>query len=202
MTETPQLVMLAGPNGAGKSTFYARFLAGSSLPFLNADLLSARTGVDSFEAARALDAERTAMVERGEGFITETVFSDPLGEKLDLLRRAVARGFAVTLIYVGIDPDLSTFRIDDRVAAGGHDVPRDKLAGRYQRSLANLRTALTFVPTVKLYDNSSIESAHGLIAVFEAGKRTYLAPGPLPDWVSAVIPPEPPRRKRTKKLVG
>ena len=53
MTEPPQLVMLAGPNGAGKSTFYARFLAGSPLPFLNADVVSSRAGIDSFEAARA-----------------------------------------------------------------------------------------------------------------------------------------------------
>jgi predicted ABC-type ATPase len=198
VTERPQLIMLAGPNGAGKSTYYGRFLADSPLPFLNADVFSARAGIDSFEAARALDAERTAMVERGEGFITETVFSDPLGEKLELLRRAIAGGFEVTLIYIGIDAYLSAFRIDDRVAAGGHDVPRDKLAGRYERSLANLRTALTFVPIVRLYDNSSIESAHRLLAVFEAGKRTYLAPGPLPPWATSVMPPAP---RRTKKLL-
>lgn len=196
----PRLVMLAGPNGAGKSTFYDLYLAESALPFLNADVLSARTGMDSFDAARFLDAERDAMVERGESFITETVFSDPMGTKLELLRRAITAGHDVTLIYVGIDPDYVRARIDHRVAAGGHDVPTEKLAARYERSLANLRAALPFVPTVRIFDNSLAAEPHRLIAVFEAGVRTFLTDAAVPAWVRSVLPPDPPRR-RTKKLV-
>jgi predicted ABC-type ATPase len=71
--------MLAGPNGAGKSTFYDAFLAESPLPFLNADLVAAELQLDSFEAARLLDATRQRRIEDGLGFITETVFSDPYG---------------------------------------------------------------------------------------------------------------------------
>ena len=150
---SPQLVMIAGPNGAGKSTFHELYLADSALPFLNADVLAARTGIDSFDAARFLDADRDARVGRGESFITETVFSDPMGAKLDLLRRAIAAGYDVTLIYIGIEPALLGLRIDQRLAAGGHDVPRGKLAGRYERSLANLGAAITFVSTLRFYDN-------------------------------------------------
>src|SRR4051794_31446668 len=98
----PQIVMLAGPNGAGKSTFYDAFLSRSPLPFLNADLFAAETGVDSFEAARVLDATRDRLVEDRIGFITETVFSDPHGHKLGLLQRATAAGYDVTLIYIGV----------------------------------------------------------------------------------------------------
>jgi predicted ABC-type ATPase len=199
----PELVMLAGPNGAGKSTFYESHLSDSPLPFLNADVLSAETGVDAFEAARFLDRVRDDAVANSRSFITETVFSDPMGEKVELLRRAMAAGFTVTLLYVGIEAGLSGPRIDHRVARGGHDVPRDRLDGRYERSLANLRAAIPVVSVARLYDNSLDTDPHRLIAVFETGKRTYLAPGPLPDWVRAVLPPEPPpRRKRTKKPVG
>ncbi|MBA3455116.1 MAG: ATPase, partial [Deltaproteobacteria bacterium] len=92
----PQLVVLAGPNGAGKSTFYDVFLSESELLFLNADLFAAETGIDSFDAARILDETRARMIQDGIGFITETVFSDPHGAKLTMLRSAVEAGFDVT----------------------------------------------------------------------------------------------------------
>jgi predicted ABC-type ATPase len=143
---TPQLVVLAGPNGAGKSTFYDVFLADSPLPFLNADLFAAETGVDSLEAARILDATRDRMIEDGLGFITETVFSDPHGAKLDMLRKAVAAGYDMTLIYIGVaSAELSARRVDQRIARGGHDVPRDRIASWFERSLDNLAKAIEFV---------------------------------------------------------
>lgn len=184
----PQLVVLAGPNGAGKSTFHEAHLRDSPLPFLNADLLSARTGIDSPEAARLLDAARDEMIESGVGFITETVFSDPFGVKVSMLRRAVARGFEVTLLYVGVEsPGLAGLRIDQRVAAGGHDVPRDRLVGRFARSLSNLRDALEFVPFVKLYDNSSVEEPFRLIASFEAGTPVFVDIGRTPAWARGIV---------------
>jgi predicted ABC-type ATPase len=191
---TPQLVVLAGPNGAGKSTFYDTFLAGSPLPFLNADLFAAETGVDSLEAARILDATRDRMIEDRLGFITETVFSDPYGAKLDMLRKAVAAGYDVTLIYIGVaGAELSALRVDQRVATGGHDVPRDRIAARFTRSLDNLAAAIRFVPTVQLYDNSSIDEPYRLVATFHAGTLTSRRKGALPRWARGLVTG---RRKR------
>jgi predicted ABC-type ATPase len=186
----PQLVVIAGPNGAGKTTFYDAFLAESPLPFLNADLFAAQTGIDSLEAARILDATRDRMIEDRLGFITETVFSDPYGAKLSMLRAAVAAGYEVTLIYIGIATvDLSARRIDQRVAIGGHDVPRDRLAPRFQRSLANLKEAVAFVPSVDLYDNSSIDEPYQRIASFRAGALVSRAPK-IPRWAREIVPRE------------
>jgi predicted ABC-type ATPase len=183
----PQLVMLAGPNGAGKSTFYARHLATSALPFLNADAFAAQTGVDAKDSAAILDASRDYMVARRLGFITETVFSDPVGAKLDLLRRAIDVGYDVTLIFIGIaSPALSSLRIDQRVAEGGHDVPRDRLQRRYEASLANLAQAITFVHAVRIYDNSLVEAPHRLIATYQAGKRTFVA-SEVPRWANKLV---------------
>ena len=191
----PQLVVLAGPNGAGKTTFYELYLAGSSLPFVNADLFAAEMGVDSFEAARILDAARDQMIEDRIGFITETVFSDPRGAKLAMLEKAIAAGYEVTLIYIGLaDARLSASRIDQRVAQGGHDVPRDRLASRIDRSLANLRRAVAFVPVVKVYDNSSANEPYRLVATFAAGTLTYRMAGSAPRWTRGLVPPA--RRKR------
>jgi predicted ABC-type ATPase len=185
----PQLVVLAGPNGAGKSTFRDVFLADSPLPFLNADLFAAATGVDSGQAARILDATRDRYLEEGLGFITETVFSDPHGAKLAMLRKAVDAGYDVTLVYIGIaSPELSGLRVDQRVAQGGHDVPRDRLASRFERSRANLAQAITFVPTVELYDNSSVAEPYRHVATFQRGALVSRMRGALPRWARGLVP--------------
>ena len=189
----PQLVMLAGPNGAGKTTFYELYLGASTLPFLNADTFADRTQVDSFEAARILDAMREDMIAQRHGFITETVFSDPMGAKLGMLRKAVAFGYDVTVIYIGLaNAELSGLRVDQRVAGGGHDVPRDRLASRYERSLANLRAAIDLVPTVKIYDNSDPDAPFQVVAVFEHGKLVSRATV-APAWVKPLLPAPKPR---------
>jgi predicted ABC-type ATPase len=191
----PQLVLLAGPNGAGKSTFYDAFLADSPLPFLNADLFAAETGIDSLEAARILDATRDHHIAQRSGFISETVFSDPHGYKLDMLRKAVDAGFDVTLIYIGvISVDLLAHRVDQRIAHGGHDVPRDRIASRFERSLANLKQAIAIVQTVELYDNSSVDAPYQHVATFRDGKLHWRMSGRLPRWARGIVPAL--RRKR------
>ena len=184
---TLQLVVLAGPNGAGKSTFYAAFLAGSPLPFLDADAFARETGVEAFEAARILDATRDRLIEERVGFITETVFSDPYGHKLGMLRRAVDAGYEVTLIYIGVATTKRLIeRVETRIAQGGHDVPRDRIGPRFTRSLANLGRAISFVPIVKLYDNSSAADPYRLIATFAGGVATFRA-RPMPRWAANVL---------------
>jgi predicted ABC-type ATPase len=178
--------MLAGPNGAGKSTFYDEFLRHIHLPFLNADDLERRLHIPSAQAARMLDAIRPDLVNQRTGFITETVFSDPVEAKLSLLRMAVDAGYEVILIYIGVDVELATKRVDQRVAAGGHDVPRDRIASRFDRSLANLRKAIRFVPVVKIYDNSFVDDPFRLIAIFESGKRSFKLPS-IPGWAGSVL---------------
>lgn len=185
----PQLVVLAGPNGAGKSTFYRHFLQARKLPFLNADIVAAQTNVDSLEAARILDGMRADYIAHGYGFITETVFSDPHGAKLEMLRMAVEAGYEVVLVYIGLtSPHLSSRRIDQRIKQGGHDVPRDKLASRYERSLENLASAIEFVPSVKLYDNSSADEPFRHVADFEHGALTWRMKGRLPAWTRGIVP--------------
>jgi len=184
---TPTLVLLAGPNGAGKSTYYELFLAEAGLPFLNADLVAAHTQIDSFAAARMLDALRDRMIEERQSFISETVFSDPGGEKLAMLRRAVDAGYDVTLIYIGIaNPALSAERVAGRVRHGGHDVPRDKLGPRFERSLKNLAVAFAVVPLIEVYDNSSPTDPYRHVATVKAGKVVRLAP--LPAWLKRIVP--------------
>lgn len=179
--------MLAGPNGAGKSTYYRTFLSTSGLLFINTDELVARLHIPIEEAAPYADKVREEMLAAGESFITETVFSDPVGAKLDFLRKAIAAGYQVELHFMGISgADLSEVRVAIRVMQGGHDVPTDRLARRYEQSLKNLAEALTFVPSVRVFDNSSQESPYRLVLRTENGK-VLESPEPPPDWLKNAL---------------
>jgi len=185
----PLLILLAGPNGAGKSTFYESHLRALGLPFLNADILAREAGIDAYLAADTIAAIRDQRISRGESFITETVLSDPFGEKVRVLREAVGSGFDVTLIYIGLqDADLSRRRVEARAAAGGHDVPVEKLAARYARSLDNLERAIEQLPRVRLYDNSSFKNPHRFLGEFDSGGVVRKSEGVLPKWARRFFP--------------
>ena len=118
-----------------------------------------------------------------ESFIFETVFSDPVGEKVAFLKDAASRGYSVVLCFIGIgDADRSGERVAMRVSQGGHDVPTEKLAARFPRTMANLKLAIRELPTVVIFDNDDIATPFRLVALFQNGRRTYSAL-PAPGWV-------------------
>jgi hypothetical protein len=70
----------------------------------------------------------------------------------------------VTLYYIGIaSAQLSEARVSQRVRAGGHDVPPERLVRRFRQSLENLAQAVKFVPEVHVFDNSSSISPYQLV---------------------------------------
>jgi predicted ABC-type ATPase len=169
----PFLIVLAGPNGAGKSTFYQLVISGQTqVPFVNADLIEKEYGLTlgTYEAAQAAEQRRRELLLRGQSFCMETVFSDPLGAKVQFLQEAQSRGFYVLLIYVGLQSAaLSEMRVAHRVNHGGHDVPVEKLRSRFSRSLHNLAQALTFVDVAYLLDNSNATTAYRFVAKLQRG---------------------------------
>jgi predicted ABC-type ATPase len=185
----PIVIAIAGPNGAGKTTFYRSYLEPSGLRLVNSDDLANRLKVDAYRAAEAADVIRRLLVESGESFIFETVFSDPVGDKLGFLKEAERRGYTVVLFFVGIDsPAVSEERVSIRVAKGGHDVPREKLASRYKRVMENLRRALVELSNVRVYDNNDMLEPHRLVAIRESGGPIQLF-YPIPRWLRSVLPP-------------
>jgi hypothetical protein len=58
--------------------------------------------------------------------------------------------------FIGISgPRVSRQRVAMRVSQGGHDVPAEKLAARFPRALANLKTAIRELPHVWVFDNTN-----------------------------------------------
>jgi predicted ABC-type ATPase len=184
----PVIVALAGSNGAGKTTFYHAHLQAAGLRLVNADVLARQLEMDAYQAARVAEAVRQQLVKQRESFVFETVFSDPMGDKLAFLQATREAGYEVVLCFIGIaSTETSGQRVAMRVSQGGHDVPLEKLESRFPRTLANLRAAIKVLPKVIIFDNEDLSHPFKRVAVFENGKPTYLAK-PSPPWLIPALP--------------
>lgn len=171
LDQRPLIVALAGSNGAGKTTFFHTHLADSGLRFVNADDIAKKLELGAYEAAKFADGIRRALVAKQESFIFETVFSDPVGDKIAFLEEAVAAGYRVALIFIRIaDAETSRQRVSMRTAQGGHDVPDEKLDARFPRTKANLRRAIERLPRVIVFDNCDLAKPYRLEVAYVDGK--------------------------------
>jgi predicted ABC-type ATPase len=181
----PVIVALAGPNGAGKTTFYHAHLQPAGLRFVNSDVLARELDLEPYAAAGVADLLRRELVNQRESFVFETVFSDPVGDKLGFLKEAIAAGYTVVLCFIGVSgPKVSEERVAMRVSQGGHDVPQEKLVARFPRTLANLEAAIRELPHVLIFDNDDLRTPFRRVAVFENGRRV----GPktrVPRWLKS-----------------
>jgi predicted ABC-type ATPase len=184
----PIVVAVAGPNGAGKTTFYHAHLQATGLRLVNADIIARELGIDAYDAARVAAAIRRELILQRESFVFETVFCDPVGDKLSFLKEAAASGYTVLLCFIGIpSPESSEERVAMRVSQGGHDVPHDKLIARFPRALANLAAAIREMPHVWIFDDGDLVHPFQLAAVCESGRIARLL-RPLPQWLQPLLP--------------
>ena len=182
------MIALAGPNGAGKSTFFHSHLSAAGLRFVDADVVARELGIDAYAAAALADALRRELVTQHESFVFETVFSDPVAEKLTFLKEVASSGCTVVLLFVGVSgPEICEERVAMRVAQGGHAVPAEKVAARYPRTLANLALAIRELPHVLVFDNDDLTSPYRRVLVIENGEITFRA-DPVPAWVGRLLP--------------
>jgi predicted ABC-type ATPase len=67
-------------------------------------------------------------------FSFETVMSHR--SKVNFMIRADDAGYEVTIYFVCTsDPEINVSRVENRVSRGGHDVPHERVVGRYWRTL-------------------------------------------------------------------
>jgi predicted ABC-type ATPase len=188
LDQRPVIVALAGPNGAGKTTFYQAHLQPAGLRFVNADVLAQELHIEPYAAARLADALRKELVKQRESFVFETVFSDPVGEKLAFLKSAAEAAYSTILCFIGTaGPEASEQRVAMRVSQGGHDVPTEKLVQRFPRILENLKAALRDLPNVWVFDNNDLRTPYRLVATFESGRPVKLQ-RPVPRWLKPLLP--------------
>ena len=193
----PVFYLLAGPNGAGKSTLYRALVLAGTIPvaaeFVNADLHEAEhlqhiadPEQRSEQARQWADSRRAELLQAGQSFVSETVFSHE--SKLALIQEAQTKGFFVMLLVVALDqPKRLLVRVAQRIAEGGHAVPAERILARYPRTLANLNQAVRLADAAILYDSADVTpGTHAAVAMCK-GNWTQELMQPLPAWAQQVL---------------
>jgi predicted ABC-type ATPase len=184
-----RLDLVAGPDGAGKSTFVQEILAPQrpGVLFVNADLIAAERWPEdpqshAYDAARVAEATRSALIQKGREFATETVFSHP--SKVELVDEALAAGYFVALHVLMVPEDLAVARVAHRIDLGGHSVPEKKIRERHQRLWANVASAGEKADSAAFWDNSRLD---GPLLVAEIEKGMLLSTPKWPSWTPVAL---------------
>lgn len=155
------IILYAGANGAGKSTIVDILNEELNLPFINPDMIAREYFshvADEIErytqyAMPLAEKLRKELVMHGKDFSFETVLSNP--SKIDFLYTAKDQGYDIYSLFIGTsDPSINIGRVKNRVAKGGHDVPKDKIIERYYRVMKNLPELLNLSEEAVVLDNS------------------------------------------------
>jgi predicted ABC-type ATPase len=135
----PTLCIIGGCNGAGKTTLARELLPRMGLMrFLNADEIARGLSpldptLSAFKAGRLVIEEARTMLAAGTSFALESTLSGRT--YVAMLRRARERGYRIVPHYITIaSADQAVERVRLRVRMGGHHVPADDVARRYERS--------------------------------------------------------------------
>jgi predicted ABC-type ATPase len=161
-SESAQIYVLAGTNGAGKSSVGGAMILREGATYFNPDeaarkILAANKGITQEVANSAAWHEGRRLLERAIDERLDFAFETTLGGRTitRLLEVALSRGIEVRVWYVGlISPELHIERVKARVAAGGHDIPGEKIRERYNQSRENLIKLVPKLTELRVYDNS------------------------------------------------
>ena len=150
----PLLVVFAGPNGSGKSTITVNF--NKPERYTNADEIVKNADMSNVEAAKYVNQKRYEAIKKKLDFSFETVLSSDYS--MDIIRKACAEGYFIKCVFVlTASPELNVFRVQARTAQGGHDVPKEKIISRYDKSLKNIRELIQLCDILHIYDNTGAE---------------------------------------------
>jgi len=193
--DKPVLILIDGINGAGKTTFFYQQIKlfldkfGRHYPFVNADEMERakhpnEVGQHSLEMGKLAAKIRSQYIEARQSFVTETVFSHK--SKNQLIHHAQKAGFEVILNHVHVSSaELAYKRVQDRVGAGGHNVPKDKVFSRYERTIVNIKKALITADRTYVWDNSRQSGHQGIthrfVMMMYKGKIAKLSCN-IPAW--------------------
>jgi len=201
------IFVLAGCNGAGKSSIGGSAFQAAGVTCFNPDdaareaigVASAsghalsRTEANAWAWHEGVKRLRRAIAERGNYALETTLGGDTI---VGLLLQAVASGLAVNVWFVGLDSvELHVARVRQRVARGGHDIPRADIERRYLRGRLNLIRLLPDLHQLLLHDNSAQADIGGSTKVhprrlLRAVDGVIIEPSDLsatPSWAKPIV---------------
>ena len=137
----------------------------------------------SYHASVLSDFLRRQALKALRSFSFETVMSAE--DKVEVLREAQSQGYRTYLYFVATEnPAINIQRVRTRVAAGGHNVPVDKIVSRYYRSLQLLKQAIPYTNRAFLFDTS--EEASWYFAEIIDGDSIELQSDEIPSWFQPI----------------
>ncbi len=190
MKPKKQLWLLAGGNGSGKSTFYRTRLAIKGISFVNADILAKQLyphapEMHSYDAAMLAAQIRSQLLQEGQSFCFETVFSHP--SKIDFVAQAKTMGYEIILVFIHLEiVSLNQARIAQRVSEGGHNVPNEKVIDRIPRVLKLIKQVIPLCNQTYILDNSRTDNPFQQIAVICDG-QLKLKHTIIPQWCRELL---------------
>ena len=147
-------------------------------------MTSAQAWADGLRLCQEAIAKRTS-------FLIETTLAgrDPTRPPtyLKLMSDVKRQGFRVDLTFIALEnADVHVARVADRVAAGLHDIPEQRIRERYDLSLSRAADALHIADHALLIDNSSARFPFRAVAEFDRGRVVALDSN-LPRWAGTVM---------------
>ena len=132
--------IIGGVNGCGKSSLTGALKAERS------------------DLGTVLDGDRPSTIdeclEKGISFTQETTLSGAHTERT--IRRAKDLGYTIRLYYIGLDTvEESLGRIRNRVAKGGHNIPREDVERRFSTRFADVLRVLPYCDEARFFDNDN-----------------------------------------------
>jgi predicted ABC-type ATPase len=135
--------------------------------------------MNSYFASVLSDFIRNKLLENQLSFTFETVMSSD--DKIAFMVKARESGYRTYLYFVATDdPDININRVRNRVAAGGHPVPTEKIIQRYGRCLDLLPAAIATSNRAYIFDNSGADLV--LLAEVSDGTELEFRVDEVPDW--------------------
>lgn len=203
LSPAPEIYVLAGTNGAGKSSVGGSRFLKAGLTYFNPDIvtkgiLAKNSGMSLLEANSKAWHQGTRMLQRAIDERLDFAFETTLGGNTitRMLGSALSAGIEVRIWYVGLNsPELHIARVRARVAAGGHDIPEDKIRERYNQSRRNLIQLLPRLTELRVFDNSAdtdprtgVEPEPHLILYMDHQKIVDACDlTTAPEWTKAIL---------------
>lgn len=156
------LYIIAGCNGAGKTTASMSILPEvlHCKEFINADEIArglSPLNVESvsLEAGRLMLKRIDDLLEAEKTFAIETTLTT--SSYVQLVKQAQKKGYKVNLLFFWLNSvELAKERVKQRVAEGGHNIPKNVIERRYVNGIKNLfELFLPIIDSCVIYDNSN-----------------------------------------------
>ncbi len=190
------MIVIAGPPGSGKSSRFP--LSAFGVEWFNADNRAAELNFGSFRKISGeirtqvnIEFQRWILdhIAARRSFALETTLRSPI--TFEQSRLAHEHGFWTSMDYVAAgSAEESIRRIIERSYRGGHSASERLVRGIYEKSIANLFTALDFaesgIELVRVYDNSEVGGHVRQALSFRRGRPQSVA-DQIPSWLESLV---------------